>query len=66
MGLRRSFVLRCLPVRRASSDPEHWRFSIQEAEPESRRHAFDTIDDLLEYLRRELERPSEQGTALNR
>ena len=52
----RSFVLRCLPVR-GTGDRLAWRFSLQEAAPEARRHAFNGIAELLAFLSAELEQP---------
>jgi hypothetical protein len=50
----RSYVLRCLPVRTGARDEVVWRFSIQEAEPDARRHAFVTIEELAAFLRSDL------------
>ena len=50
----RSFVLRCLPVRRAGRGVTTWRFSLQEAEPEAQQHAFNALEDLVAFLSAEL------------
>ena len=58
MGLaRRSYVVRCLPVRGEEDEELVWRFSIQEAEAEAVRHAFRSLDDLVAFLRADLGRP---------
>lgn len=51
--LQRSFVLRCLPVRGVTEGEVAWRFSLQEAEPGAERHAFNSLEELLAFLRSE-------------
>jgi hypothetical protein len=48
-------VVRCVALRRANGAARQWRFSVQEAEPESRRQSFNTLEELLEHLRSELD-----------
>ena len=62
MDPHRSYVLRCLPVRAAAGGELVWRFSIQEAAPEARRHAFNTLHELVAFLSAELRwMPPEDG-----
>jgi hypothetical protein len=54
----RSYVLRCLPVGRTEAALGHWRFTIEEAEPDSTRMAFSDLEGLIRYLSAEFESPS--------
>ncbi len=44
-----------MPVRGGTEEDYAWRFSLQEAEREARRHAFSSLEDLVAFLGAELE-----------
>ena len=58
METTRSYVLRCLPVRGATGDLVAWRFSLQAAEEQAKRHGFNDLESMVSFLRVELGRPA--------
>jgi len=47
---RRSFILRCLPVRDTLDHGQLWRFTLQEAESGAPTHAFNTAAEVFSFL----------------
>ena len=54
-GFYRSYLLRCWQEARTDSEqPMHWRFMLQEVVDAQNRYAFGSLEQLVDFLRREL------------
>lgn len=57
----RAYVLRCLPLERGAVERVAWRFSVQRADGEALRVAFDDLDGVITFLRMELDLPVDEN-----